>query len=124
MFTTVPVSVNSASGIHTSSGLAQLPASIEEVWVSDLTTAILEDIGLGRFVAQRHTFGSYSLVYRLDVQPAMLRRVALEHKYQYGTNTPAVTEMLELAKVWLTFNTDAAVNVSFTSTAPSLGLFG
>lgn len=104
MFTTGTVAVSTAFGALNTSATQQLPSTIKAVWATDLAEVALKDINLNRFGAQRHAFASYSLVYRLDIQPAMLRRVAFEHKHQYGTKTPTITEALEAAKVWLMFD--------------------
>lgn len=104
MFTTVAVST--VLGALNTTATQQLASSIEAIWATDFAEVALKDINLNRFGAQRHTFASYSLVYRLDIQPAMLRRIAFEHKHQYGTKTPTITEALEAAKVWLTFDAD------------------
>lgn len=117
MFTTIAVST--ATGALNANATQQLPPAIESIWAADLAQVALEDISLNHFGAQRHTFASYSLLYRLDVQPNMLRRVAFEHKHKYGTKTPTILEVLSTAKIWLTFDTEVRFVFSLAETARS-----
>lgn len=109
MYTCVPVSANPASSIK-----ATLPPSIKSTWVSDLTALALRDIRQGFFGARRHVLEEYTLVYRLDVSPSMLQAITMTGKgiFTYPMDFPRLGDVVESAKVWLSFDEDKLVQVS------------
>lgn len=93
MLSTILVSTAPASKAAVS-----LPAIIKKTWVADLTKLVLADISAGRFGAQRHTLAAYSVVYRLDIHSDVLECAV--------SDRTLLAEVLETAKVWLSFNAD------------------
>lgn len=115
MLTTITVSAKSASG--NTSKLA-LPAAIERVWVADLTSTILKDVRQALFGARRHLFDDYTMIYRVDIDPAVLCRVLVNeisgiHVAQ-GGKIPTLRDVVESAKVWLSYDEGKLVEVSLT----------
>ena len=109
MFTCVAVSANSASAIKTI-----LPPSINQVWVSDLTALALRDIRQGLSGARRHELGEYTLVYRLDLSPSLLQTITMTGKgvFTYPIDFPRLRDVIERAKVWLSFDERKLAQVS------------
>jgi hypothetical protein len=102
MLTFVTVSVNPTSGSKPS-----LPSTIANTWVFDLKRLVLQDILAGRFGAQRHSLSSYTIMYRLDVMPEVLCQAAAlaeaEVEATENKGFPSFDEILQVAKVWLSF---------------------
>jgi len=106
MLTFVPVSLTATPGSEPS-----LPSTIANNWVPDLGRLALQDILSGRFGVQRHLLPSYVMIYRLDVAPEVLRHTVGLAEVEVGSTQeqeyPSFNEILELAKVWLSFDETA-----------------
>lgn len=91
-----------------------LPKSIRQVWRRKFEELALADIHRSRFGPRRHLLSpfSFSLTYRLDVSPLILHRVGC-HPYGGPVDdlyeTPTLHEVLEDAKVWITFQEPAVM---------------
>lgn len=115
MFTTTAVTVQSAS--DNKSKLA-LPAAIERVWVAGLTSTILKDVRQALFGARRHVFDNYTMMYRVDIEPTVLRRVLVNEisglHVAPGGKIPTLREVVESAKVWLSYDEEKLAKVSLS----------
>lgn len=113
MFTTTTVTAQSASG---NKSKFALPAAIERIWVADLTLTILKDVRQALFGARRHVFDDYTMVYRVDIEPAVLRRVLVNEisgvHVAPGGKIPTLREVVESAKVWLSYDEEKLAKVS------------
>lgn len=113
MFTTIAVSAKSASGKKSKFAL---PDAIERVWVANLTSTILQDVRQTLFGTRRHVFDDYTMLYRVDIEPAVLYRVLVNelsgvHVAQ-GGKIPTLREVVESAKVWLSYDEKKLFKVS------------
>lgn len=112
MLTFVAVTVNPTPGSKPS-----LPSTIANTWILDFKRFALQDVFAGRFGAQRHPLPSYTIMYRLDVMPEVLRHAATlsEAGIEATENeeSPSFDEILGMAKVWLAFDENVEVCVSW-----------
>ena len=106
MLTFIAVSLNPTPGSEPS-----LPSTVANNWIPDLGRLALQDILSGRFGVQRHLLPSYVMIYRLDVAPEVLRHATGLAEVELGgiqeQEYPSFNEILELAKVWLSFDEKA-----------------
>lgn len=102
--TTISVSLRSSASLK-----SILPLAIFLHWSAELYSLVLLDICFGLFGPRRHVRKAqgYTLMYRLDVDPTVLARVAHDPKGTKGDDkTPSLWSLLEDAKIWLSFDAE------------------
>lgn len=113
-----------------------LPEKIKTQWRHDLMVVILQDLEKNQFSPCCHTLpDGYDIIYRLDVAEDVLKRVAQAPHWTFdldNENTPALSEILRDAKVWISFpkrqtihhletcdNTSTTITTTIAKAAPA-----
>lgn len=104
---------------------ACVPADIEQKWRSGLGLLVREDLLQGLTGARRHSPSTeYDITYRLDVSDEALQATGQRLRGQSSKSAPSFDEILSSAKIWLSFNEEAASLVAPSTTdSPVLEAF-
>lgn len=104
---------------------ACVPADIEQKWRSGLGLLVREDLLQGLTGARRHSPSTeYDITYRLDVSDEALQATGQRLRGQSSKSAPSFDEILSSAKIWLSFNEEAASLIAPSTTdSPVLEAF-
>lgn len=101
-------------------GEQRLPVDVKAQWRADLTRVILADLKAGNFGARRHTLpAGYDITYRLDINHARLEALANAPRWTSEEGV-SLSEILNIASVWITTKPSAAHPSSPDLGSPSL----